>query len=63
MRPWTTTECAAVHKELIDAYTLNPPHLRSAPLDHDQCGIHVLQFEHYELDNMTEAFGSWLSRF
>ena len=100
MRPWTMTECAAVHKELIDAYTLNPPHLGSAPLDHDQCaavhkelidaapsgllggassstaasdwkcqcalqfphstyfgGIHVLQYEHYELDNMTEAFG------
>jgi hypothetical protein len=68
-------------RSYIDAYTLNPPHLRSASLDHDQCAavhmkliddaapsgllggassstaVSVLQYEHYELDNMTEAFG------
>ncbi len=99
MRPWTTTSVPRCTRSSY-TYTLNPPHLRSAPLSttsvpravhkelinvaplgllgggssstaasdwKHQCalqfplstyfgGIHVLQYEHYELDNMTEAF-------
>ncbi len=71
--PLDHDQCAAVHKELIDAAPsglLGGASSSTAASDWKrQCAlqfphstyfsdIHVLQYEHYELDNMTEAFGN-----